>query len=156
MVKAATDVVVGLLLTGSPDPCISRWFSCAVTLRAVGLGVGCHSLLQRAWPTAFRADIAEADGMAAQDDAVDINAANADDAGDAVRRDKRKRARKVTRFFERQNLWALLVSCLTAISPVEKFHFTLCKADVARKGKARKREAADRADPNQVPEILET
>ena len=81
------DVIVGLLLAGSPEPTETKWFSMAVRLRAVWLGISANNLLRRAWELVFADDMAEA---LAHADADDLD----DDLGNHVAR-RRKRHRKV-------------------------------------------------------------
>ena len=59
----------GLLSTASPDPTKKKWFSCAVCLRSVSLGLDCHELLKRAWLKEFAAEKREALEREAEDQA---------------------------------------------------------------------------------------
>ena len=125
MGKAIREVVGGLLLAGSPDPSDTKWFSVAVRLRAVLLGIGCHSLLPRVWVALYRGEAEDAEQHAAADDAANF--------GSDFAVDRRKRHRRVNIFFEEDDLKSRLLSALITATPTEKMHFTLCKADVARK-----------------------
>lgn len=128
MVKVADDVILGLLLAGSPDPTQTKWFSCAVRLRAVLLGLACHRLLARAWLRAFGLEREEAEfnTMGMQTHLEEDFAMT-----------RRKRHKHVGEFFQRDGTIPLLLAVLTSLSPVENLHFTLCKADAPRRDGAR-------------------
>ena len=128
---AVSSVVAGILIAGHEDPTTVKWFTGAIRLRAVLFGLGNWGLLARGWLAAFKkeGDAAELHGLADNDLAM----------GEDFAADKRKRHQKAKTFFRNPQTEPLLASTLTAISPVERLHFSLYKADVARKRLAKKR-----------------
>ena len=60
-----------LLASGTDNPSEVKWFTAAVRLRGVLLGIGSNSLLRRAWRIIFKKDLNEAVGKASQDDLAD-------------------------------------------------------------------------------------
>ena len=108
MAAATEDVICGVLRSGSPSPCTGKWFTCAVRLRGVLLGIAANNLLPRAWAKVFQKDLRQAHAAAEHDDAGDI---------EDERVANRKRHRKVSEFLCRPNLTATLLSLLLALSP---------------------------------------
>ena len=68
---AVENVMCPILQSGTDNPSEVKWFTAAVRLRGILLGIGTNSLLRRAWRLIFKKDLDEAVGKASEDDLAD-------------------------------------------------------------------------------------
>ena len=128
------EVLLAILLCGT-DPMIGKWFSLCFKVRGLVLGLVCHKLLPRSWKVMFKKQLLTALRKAAADDAVGGDA-GLTDAPDVQRR---ARVRKVSTFWNREDLTGLLMAVLSSSHKMERTHFDLYVRDVARKSLAHRR-----------------
>ena len=140
--KVVKVVLCGLLFAACPEPTKTKWFSCAMCLRSVLLGVCCHGLLRRAWLKEFASEHSAALEAAEQDRAATTSAETSD-----YKLARRARHLKVAALLNQRDLPDVLLTVCVAIGPVERLQLSLCKHDCV--GKLPSREQA-RAAPATV------